>query len=992
MHKDISFTIMLLLFLVMSFGQLTPIPALAQQEPVIVNINIQRIETVVASTCGFPAGGCYSLPIWVSPIAVIGGNAVDTTYVVSSGGNEPCNNLECTVNIFPDWDLNITLPPNIVDVPIFLSLSQKDPFNIFGPGMPIDINLDPVEIFLELQLDLNTCLMTGDLAGNFCGTNLTSGFSSNVGFNGVRGAQIWFTISRDICTYSTTSFQYKSYGTIQTELQRFAELYPALANVEDLHPPTTEEGRSITAIKISDNAAETEDEPRVLFVGAHHAREWISTEIPLHLADYLLSNYDSCTEVRRLVNNSEIWIIPVANPDGYEYSRTGDPNDVAWNSPRQWRKNRNFSPTLDMYCKMLKMGPAQGVDTNRNYETQNWSLIDNSSFSSRCDYITFKGAEPFSEPETQAIRNLMDPTFGGFRFDGALSYHSYAEAVIYPGGNADVPDNPEIEAMAYLLVNILNDPNQPINTTDPNDPLYDPDDDYYAVQSCCFYPGTPISGTFDDWLYERYYALDGQFRFPVFTIELTPGKHGTEGFNLREEKIEPVWEANKPAALCLIKYVIQGSVPTDCLNGAVAAASTNLSSGAAAQGDIISVTAPPDREVQPEQNITLPFTLQNLGTVTDTFDLIIGRGDEGEWVDATNLPAQITIDAGASVIVEVPIIVPPANENPDSALITVLAISQSNPDIRGQDGTNLTIRPANLYVNIEPASSNPVDIQRQFTITYGNRGNTAAVNVAVGIEIPPNIDYVSSSRIGIQPLFDDIQVWYLGTVPANFEGTIEVTIVAPEASNQGYPLLQVGIASGMTQAGYTTRTPEADIDDNSDAVSSGALYTALPASGDATFDPNIRKIGFASQVGNTTQIEWIITVTNQGNTAGINVVIVDDVPQGLRIDRVENSRGLVELSGQQVKLTLDRLDAGETFEFSIFTTRLDTSTEFINSVSLTADNLDGSRTASSFAVQELPKTGETPWWQSLAMLLIGLSVAVVSVGVVRHLRRQFRNL
>src|SRR5204862_4737527 len=90
-------------------------------------------------------------------------------------------------------------------------------------------------------------------------------------------------------------------------------------------------GRNVWAIKISSNAAKDESKPAVLIVGGQHAREWITVEVPLQLAQFLTDHYGSDAEVSSIVNNVEIWIVPMANPDGHEYSRVKN---------RLWRKNR----------------------------------------------------------------------------------------------------------------------------------------------------------------------------------------------------------------------------------------------------------------------------------------------------------------------------------------------------------------------------------------------------------------------------------------------------------------------------------------------------------------------------------------------------------------------------------------------------------------------------------------------------------------------------
>src|SRR5262249_46344801 len=150
----------------------------------------------------------------------------------------------------------------------------------------------------------------------------------------------------------------------------------------------------------SDNVQQGENEPKVLFVGTRHANEWISSEVPLHLAAYLLNNYNTDPEIQSLVDQADIWFIPVLNPDASGFIVTDDP---------AWRKNRrpNTTNSDGTNCKMVS---SVGVDLNRNYATNAWSdlnLENSTYFSAYCDSDAFKGPAPFSESETQAIRNLM---------------------------------------------------------------------------------------------------------------------------------------------------------------------------------------------------------------------------------------------------------------------------------------------------------------------------------------------------------------------------------------------------------------------------------------------------------------------------------------------------------------------------------------------------------------------------------------------------------
>jgi len=118
---------------------------------------------------------------------------------------------------------------------------------------------------------------------------------------------------------SADSYDYKSLLKMNLELLNLVNTNPSIAKIEYLTPKTYE-GRSIIAIKISDNPTKTENEQRLLFVGTHHAQEWISAEVPFQLAKYLVQKYNSNPDIKAIVDNTEIWIIPVVNPDGYEYS------------------------------------------------------------------------------------------------------------------------------------------------------------------------------------------------------------------------------------------------------------------------------------------------------------------------------------------------------------------------------------------------------------------------------------------------------------------------------------------------------------------------------------------------------------------------------------------------------------------------------------------------------------------------------------------------
>ena len=128
---------------------------------------------------------------------------------------------------------------------------------------------------------------------------------------------------------------YQDLDGIVARMNAIAAAYPAIAQVVDVtasyNTPATFEGRHLFALKVSDNVALDEDEPAMLIVAAHHAREIMTPVIALTAADRLTAGYDGNARITAAVDGYEIWIAPVWNPDGYNYVFTTD---------NFWRKNR----------------------------------------------------------------------------------------------------------------------------------------------------------------------------------------------------------------------------------------------------------------------------------------------------------------------------------------------------------------------------------------------------------------------------------------------------------------------------------------------------------------------------------------------------------------------------------------------------------------------------------------------------------------------------
>ena len=200
---------------------------------------------------------------------------------------------------------------------------------------------------------------------------------------------------------------YHTWQELGDELAALAESYPDIMRLTSIGRSV--EGREIWAVKLSDHPdLEEEEEAEVLLTAAIHAREIITPEILLDLIHHLTTQYGHDSLLTRLVDERQIWLVPMLNPDGHIRVEDGD----IW-----WRKN----------CRPNADG-STGVDLNRNFGHM-WGYDDYGS-SPRPKSETYRGAAPFSEPETAALRDFA----AAHHFAAVVNYHSYARAVLLPWG------------------------------------------------------------------------------------------------------------------------------------------------------------------------------------------------------------------------------------------------------------------------------------------------------------------------------------------------------------------------------------------------------------------------------------------------------------------------------------------------------------------------------------------------------------------------------
>lgn len=215
-------------------------------------------------------------------------------------------------------------------------------------------------------------------------------------------------------------FEVNKHDLIDSQFYQLSQIDSILASLQQRFQPIVrieKIGESefykspINGILVSDFASQNDNRPTILLTAVHHGNELLGVNICLYILEFLCSNYGSDNRVTDWIDNLAIWLVPVVNPDGYSLVMDKSRKMI-------WRKNLRdnngdgqFTPELD------------GVDLNRNYDF-NWAKqgdqLPNSNY--------YAGAFPFSEPETQAIRDLARRE----KFKFHLDFHSAGEMILYP--------------------------------------------------------------------------------------------------------------------------------------------------------------------------------------------------------------------------------------------------------------------------------------------------------------------------------------------------------------------------------------------------------------------------------------------------------------------------------------------------------------------------------------------------------------------------------
>jgi carboxypeptidase T len=298
---------------------------------------------------------------------------------------------------------------------------------------------------------------------------------------------------------------YRTVDSYEADLQAIADANPELASLHDIGDSWLKTqgqgGHDVYAIcltKIAAGDCETDPDsakPRFSLIAQMHAREIATGEVAWRWIEKLVNGYGTDAEVTELMDTTEIWVVPIANPDGVDIVASGG------DDPILQRKNANDTAG--------SCGDAIGVDLNRNSSFE-WG--DDST--NPCSE-TYQGASAASEPETEAVedwlRALHPDQRGENPTDAApadardvfITLHSYGEYIIVPWGyTSDVaPNDAGLRALGKAM-------------SASNGYFVGTNDDTV---------GYSTSGTTDDFAY-------GELGVASFTFEIGPDSGDCGGF------------------------------------------------------------------------------------------------------------------------------------------------------------------------------------------------------------------------------------------------------------------------------------------------------------------------------------------------------------------------------------------------------------------------------------------------------------------------------
>jgi len=302
------------------------------------------------------------------------------------------------------------------------------------------------------------------------------------------------TLRTDVPRVRTFDPDYHTFEELQTALKQLAARYSDRVELVAVGKSwETSQGKANRPLWALHLRRAPEGSPTVLYAGCHHARELVTPEMVLNMARLLLEQDGQDPEITAWIKTRDIWLVPMVNPDGHILAEQGDNH----------RKNTN---------RVTGGVRNVGVDLNRNYDAS-WGTAGDSG---NRESDVFRGASAFSEPETQAMRDLMmriKPVF-------LLTYHSFSNAVMWSWDKTSAPPPDRRLALVGAQLGKLSG--------------------YDAYQGSQMYVN---SGDDVDWAFEKLGTL-------AYTIEVGSFR---DGFDPPFERVAKFWQENRPMMLHVLR-------------------------------------------------------------------------------------------------------------------------------------------------------------------------------------------------------------------------------------------------------------------------------------------------------------------------------------------------------------------------------------------------------------------------------------------------------
>ncbi|XP_034024608.1 carboxypeptidase B [Thalassophryne amazonica] len=376
-------------------------------------------------------------------------------------------------------------------VTLIKEMGKSMEVDFWKPGNPEQVTIDiDVDIRVPaMYIDsVSTILQQSDMEHEVLIENLQAAVDAQTG-NGVSPKAHSYT-------------KYNTWSTIQSWITSISSSNPNLISKQVIG--NTYEGRPMILLKLGKKSSSVK--PAIFMDCGIHAREWISPAFCQWFVKEALSTYGSDAAMTNLLNQMDVFVLPVFNIDGYEYTHK---------SNRMWRKTRSRTPGTSCI----------GADPNRNFDA-GWCTVGASS--NPCS-DTYCGSKPESEIEVKNVANFIRANKSIIK--AYITIHSYSQLLLFPYSYTYTlaAHHSELLQVAKGAVSALTSLYGTRYTAGPG--------------AATIYPA---AGGSDDWAYDlgiRY----------SYTFELRDTGH--YGFLLPESQIKPTCEETMLAVKYIAAYV-----------------------------------------------------------------------------------------------------------------------------------------------------------------------------------------------------------------------------------------------------------------------------------------------------------------------------------------------------------------------------------------------------------------------------------------------------